>query len=146
MINPRYVGTDKNNRPFSITADSGARSESQPGIVDLVNPYTELTQANGTWVAIKAERGRYNQDTGKLLLLGHANLFQDKGVEFVTDEVEADLKVNTAWGDRPIEGQGPFGALHAAGFRLLDKGDTIVFLGPATAWLPPRTPGVKVGP
>jgi lipopolysaccharide export system protein LptC len=144
MLNARYAGTDKQNRPFSIVADNAVKSENEPGVMDLVHPYAEMTENNGTWLAVKAERGRYNEQTGKLLLLGHAQLFQDKGFEFVTDEVHVDVKEGTAWGDRPVTGQGPFGELFSQGFRLFDKGQTIVFTGPARTNLATKN-GVRMG-
>ena len=91
------------------------------------------TLKDGTWIAIKADRGRYNDKTGKLLLLGNANLFHDRGYEFKSHEAHIDVKAGNAWGDLPVTGQGPFGEIFSRGFRLFDSGATIVFqkTGPA---------------
>jgi lipopolysaccharide export system protein LptC len=129
MMQARYLGTDQSNRPFSVIADRAMQSTSEPGVLDLVRPEAEMTMQDGSWVLIKAERGRYNDNTGKLLLLGRADLFHDKGYEFLTDEVHVDVNAGIAWGDRPVVGQGPFGELKAEGFRLFDHGATIVFTG-----------------
>jgi lipopolysaccharide export system protein LptC len=131
MMRALYVGTDTQNRPFSLTADRAVQSTSEPGVLDLVRPQGELTLKDGTWIAIKADRGRYNDKTGKLLLLGNANLFHDKGYEFRSDEAHVDVKAGNAWGDLPVTGQGPFGEIFSRGFRLFDSGATIVFNGPA---------------
>jgi lipopolysaccharide export system protein LptC len=129
MMKAHYLGTDKDNRPFSVTADRAMQSSNEPGVLDLVRPEAEMTMQDGSWALIKAERGRYNDTTGKLLLLGKADLFHDKGYEFLTDEVHVDVSEGIAWGDRPVVGQGPFGELKAEGFRLFDHGATIVFTG-----------------
>jgi lipopolysaccharide export system protein LptC len=131
MMRALYVGTDTQDRPFSLTADRAVQSTSEPGVLDLVRPQGELTLKDGTWIAIKADRGRYNDKTGKLLLLGNANLFHDKGYEFKSDEAHIDVKAGNAWGDLPVTGQGPFGEIFSRGFRLFDSGATIVFNGPA---------------
>jgi lipopolysaccharide export system protein LptC len=131
MMRALYVGTDTQNRPFSLTADRAVQSTSEPGVLDLVRPQGELTLQDGTWIAVKADRGRYNDKTGKLLLLGNANLFHDKGYEFKSDEAHIDVKAGNAWGDLPVTGQGPFGEIFSRGFRLFDSGATIVFNGPA---------------
>jgi lipopolysaccharide export system protein LptC len=131
MMRALYVGTDTQNRPFSLTADRAVQSTSEPGVLDLVRPQGELTLQDGTWIAVKADRGRYNDKTGKLLLLGNANLFHDKGYEFKSDEAHVDVRAGNAWGDLPVTGQGPFGEIFSRGFRLFDSGATIVFNGPA---------------
>jgi lipopolysaccharide export system protein LptC len=131
MMRALYVGTDTQNRPYSLTADRAVQSTTEPGVLDLVRPQGELTLKDGTWLAIKADRGRYNDKTGKLLLLGNANLFHDKGYEFKSDEAHIDVRAGNAWGDLPVTGQGPFGEIFSRGFRLFDSGATIVFNGPA---------------
>jgi lipopolysaccharide export system protein LptC len=131
MMRALYVGTDTQNRPYSLTADRAVQSTTEPGVLDLVRPQGELTLKDGTWIAVKADRGRYNDKTGKLLLLGNANLFHDKGYEFKSDEAHVDVKAGNAWGDLPVTGQGPFGEIFSRGFRLFDSGATIVFNGPA---------------
>ena len=42
---------------------------------------------------------------------GGVNIFSDEGYEFRTERAEIDIDANTAWGDQPIEGQGPLGIL-----------------------------------
>ncbi|WP_051512918.1 LPS export ABC transporter periplasmic protein LptC [Skermanella stibiiresistens] len=141
MMRALYVGTDSQNRPFSVTADRAVQSSSEPGVLDLVRPRAELTLQDGTWVALKADRGRYNDKTGKLLLLGNADLFHDKGYEFKTDEAHVDVNASNAWGDLPVTGQGPFGELSAQGFRLFNGGETIVFTGRSHLDLAPGVSG-----
>lgn len=131
MMKPRYVGLDDGNRPFSVVADEAVRPATEPSVMDLVRPEAEMTRDDGTWVTIRADRGRYNEQSGKLLLMGHVNLFHDRGYEFLTDEAHVDTKLGTAWGDRPVTGQGPLGELFGSGFRLYDGGKTIVVTGPA---------------
>ena len=143
MMRALYVGTDTQNRPFSLTADRAVQSTSEPGVLDLVRPQGELTLKDGTWIAIKADRGRYNDKTGKLLLLGNANLFHDKGYEFKSDEAHVDVKAGNAWGDLPVTGQGPFGEIFSRGFRLFDSGATIVFNGPAHLDLAAGLTGIR---
>ena len=59
MINPRYVGTDKDNQPFSLTADL-ARNLSGPGTqVELEMPKADITTQDGTWLVLTAENGIY---------------------------------------------------------------------------------------
>ena len=87
--------------------------------------------ADGSWVALTANDGRFEADTNILHLAGDVNLFHDQGYEFNTTTAQVDLVTSTASGDDPVKGQGPFGVLDAEGFRVLDSGARILFLGPA---------------
>jgi lipopolysaccharide export system protein LptC len=99
----------------------------------MQEPVAEMTTSNGTWITMRADRGRYNEATGKLLLLGNVRVNQDKGFEFASEEVHYLVNEGEGWGDRPVVAQGPFGVIRADGFRLFDSGRTVVFTGPARA-------------
>ncbi len=137
MINPRYVGTDKNNQPFSLTADL-ARNLSGPGTrVELEMPKADITTEDGAWLVLTAETGIFARDDKKLNLAGKVNLFHDDGYEFRTERAAIDLATGSASGDDPVEGQGAFGHLTANGFHLIDKGRTIHFKGQSKVTLYP---------
>jgi len=127
MVNARYFSRDRQDRPFSMTAKSATEVPNQTNLVDLVRPEAEMTQTNGSWLTVTSERGRYNQDDGRLLMLDNVHLLRDDGFEFVTDEAEIDTKSGNAWGDHKVIGQGPSGEIHAEGFVAVDHGKTITF-------------------
>ena len=143
MINPRYVGTDNDNQPFSLTADL-ARNLSGPGTrVELEMPKADITTQDGTWLVLTAENGIYAREAKTLKLDGKVNLFHDQGYEFRTNRAQIDLTAGTASGNDPVEGQGAFGHLTANGFQLTDKGRTIQFHGKSKLTFYPRTGGLK---
>ena len=143
MINPRYVGTDKDNQPFALTADL-ARSLAGPGTqVELEMPKADITTQDGTWLVLTAENGIYAREAKTLKLDGKVNLFHDQGYEFRTNRAQIDLTAGTASGNDPVEGQGAFGHLTANGFQLTDKGRTIQFHGKSKLTFYPRTGGLK---
>ena len=107
------------------------------GPVDMANPLAELTLDNGRWVAVKAQHGRYDQANGTIDLSGHVELFHDAGYRFSTERAHVEFNKNLITGDRAVEGHGPKGQIVARGFRVADKGDTIVFTGPAHLILRP---------
>jgi lipopolysaccharide export system protein LptC len=127
MINAHYFSRDRQDRPFSMTARSALEVPGQTNLVDLTNPEAEMTQTNGSWLTVTSDRGRYNQDDGRLLMLDGVHFLRDDGFEFVTDEAEIDTKSGNAWGDHKIVGQGPSGEIHADGFVAVDHGKTITF-------------------
>jgi len=133
MIKPRYFSADEKNQPFSVTASRAEQSADQPGIVVLDKPEAEMTEAAGTWVTMRSERGWYDQNTGILKMRGAVQVMRDDGSEFTTEEAFSDVSKGTAWGDVHVEGQGPQGVVLAEGFRMTDRGKTMVFLNSSNA-------------
>lgn len=131
MDNARYVGTDQNRQPFSVTADLARLVSDKTDVVALEVPKADLTLEDGTWLVLTANTGRYAQNKNILTLKGGVNLFHDSGYEITTDALQADLKAGSAASDKPVAGHGPFGELKGQGMRLYDKGRVIVLTGPA---------------
>ena len=129
MVNPRYLGIDGENQAFSITADLARRLAEGSSAVELEMPKADITLSDGTWLVVTANSGVYKQIKKTLELTGAVNMFHDSGYEFTTSKVRIDLEKGIAEGDAAVKGQGPFGDLSGEGFRLIDKGRTIVFTG-----------------
>ena len=142
VLNPRLQGIDSEKRPFQITADLGSQVTSETGeeIYDLTNPTADIVLKDGSWIALNANDGRFESATNILHLQGHVNLFHDEGYEFQTTAARVHLEDSSASGDEPVAGQGPFGILNANGFRVLDSGARVLFLGPATLTVFEGTP------
>lgn len=130
MVDARYLGADAHRRPFEVRAER-ADQVGTGTVVDLVNPEAQMVLDGGQWLTVAAERGRYDQQSGKLSLEGNVTLFHDGGYEFATAAAELDTVRGIAWGNRPVAGQGPIGDIDAGGFRVLEDGQTVVFTGKA---------------
>src|SRR5579885_3452959 len=89
----------------------------------------ELKTHNGATVVVTAATGIYQSQAQLLDLFGDVTLTHQNGTTFTTDTARVNVADNTAQGDDPIHGHGPSGDIRAEGFRVLDKGDTIVFTG-----------------
>ena len=144
MINPRYVGTDAERQPFSITADL-ARNIANGGMeVNLVRPKADITLKDGTWLVLTANDGIFYKGRNRLELDGAVTLYHDSGYEFFTKRASVNLKTGTARSLEPVNGQGPFGQLNAAGFHMIDKGKVIHLLGKSKLVLyPGAKPSLK---
>jgi len=141
MINPRYFGTDKHRQTFSITADLAKNLLADDRRVELEMPKADIALEDGTWLVVTASVGYFSRKDEKLALEGGVNMFHDSGYEFKTDKIDVDLSTGTASGDVPVEGQGPFGRIVAEGFRLRDKGKTIIFTGKSKLTIYPGASG-----
>ncbi|MCG5242277.1 LPS export ABC transporter periplasmic protein LptC [Azospirillum doebereinerae] len=144
MLKPRYFSADERNQPFSLVALQADKSTDQPDIILLDQPEAEMTESAGTWVTIRSDKGWYNQVTGILLMRGNVRVMRDDGNEFTTEEAETDIRKGNAWGEAAVTGQGPQGEINAKGFRMTDRGKTVVFLNQSKAEVQAaETPGGK---
>lgn len=138
MVHLHYSGTDRHDRPFTVTADAARQRPEVDDLVELELPKADMTTQSGTWLALTAYSGIYRPQSQLLDLFGDVELFQDKGNEFKTDSAHIDMSKGSAAGDDPIEGHGPFGTIEAEGFRIENQGEVIVFTGKARLNLEPR--------
>jgi len=137
MVNPRYVGTDKNQQPFSITADLAKTRAADSSNVELEMPKGDMMLKDGSWLVLTAESGLYERASKTLDLTGAVTLFHDTGYEIRTQSARVDLEDGSAEGQQPVHGQGPFGDLQSDGFRLIEKGETIFLTGKSKVVLYP---------
>jgi hypothetical protein len=129
MFNPRYLGTDRLNRPYTVTAAVAHQIPDRQDLMSMEAPRADMKTHGGADVVITGATGIYQSQTQLLDLFGDVTLVHQDGTRFVTDTARLDVAHNTAQGDDPVEGHGPSGNVKAQGFRIFDKGDTILFTG-----------------
>ncbi len=132
MTNARYYGTDDEGQPYSVTAANVRERPDDDPAVDLTAPQADISLVDGSWLSISARAGVYDRDAQKLNLEGNVSLYQDKGNEFHTSSALIDLENGEAFGEDPVNSQGPFGSLQASGFSMSETGKVVYFDGPAT--------------
>ena len=129
MLQPRYMGVDEKNQPYTLTAEQAKQDTGDSEVTELSNPKADITLENGTWVALTAEHGQYNKATRKLELSGGVNLFHDEGYELKTARALVEFDRSVASGSAKVQGQGPNSELEGEGFQLLDRGARIIVTG-----------------
>ncbi len=137
MLNARYDGVDERRQPYSVTADMATQSKQDENLIDLELPKADMTLEDGAWLALTARAGEYRRSVELLDLAGSVSLFHDRGFELRSESARVDLGAGTAEGLEPVEGQGTFGTIDAEGFRVLDRGQTIIFTGKSRLVLNP---------
>jgi len=129
MVKPRFLGIDKENKAYSIAADLARNLAAGSSSVELEMPKADITLDDGTWLVLTAKSGIFRQAKKTLDLTGAVNLFHDSGYEFKSSKAAIDLQKGVASGSEAVRGHGPFGEMQGEGFRLFDKGKTIIFTG-----------------
>jgi lipopolysaccharide export system protein LptC len=138
MVQARYSGFDRENRPYVITADVARQSPSSDDLIAMEGPKGTLTTATGGWVELTAVTGVYRSQVQLLDLFGDVHVSRDKGEQFESDNAHVDMKAGSAGGDDPVTGHGPFGEATGDGFRIFDHGSTMILTGHATLLLRPH--------
>lgn len=138
MVDPRYTGVDRDNRPFVVTADVATQMPKADDAISLYSPKADLSTAGGSWDRLTAYVGLYQPQVQQLDLFGNVEL-QNKGDALRSDSVTINMAQGTAVSHDPVEGNGTFGHVTAQGLRVLDRGQTIIFTGHATLDLNART-------
>jgi len=139
MIDPRYSGVDRDNRPFVVTADAASQMPKVDDAISLDSPKADLTTTTGNWDELTAYVGLYQPQQQVLDLFGNVELYQDKGNALHSDSVTINMAQGTAVSHDPVEGDGTFGHVQAQGLRILDRGQTMIFTGHASLDLNSRT-------
>jgi lipopolysaccharide export system protein LptC len=129
MINPRYAGLDRLNRPFVVTAAVGRQVPQRQDLMAVEHPHGDLRMNNGMHVVVTALTGVYQSQTQLLDLFDDVTMVRDDGVQFLTKTAHLNVANNTGEGDDPIVGHGPSGDITAQGFRIMDGGNRILFTG-----------------
>jgi lipopolysaccharide export system protein LptC len=140
MLNPRYAGIDRLNRPYVITAAVGRQLPNRSDLMSLKEPRAVMIVHGGASIVLTAATGIYQSQPRLLDLFDNVTLTHQNGTRFVTRRAHADLANSTAEGHAPIEGHGPSGDIWGQGFRVVDKGDTIIFTGQSRAILKGTAP------
>lgn len=143
IINARFTGTDAENRPYSVTADTASQTKSAPDLIDLSFPKADITLRDGAWLALSADTGTFNRKIQVLSLQGSVSLFHDQGYQLRTSSADIFMKQGEASGDKPVTGQGPVGTIRSAGFRILERGKRVIFTGKSRLVLYRTTQGPK---
>lgn len=127
MVNPRYLGTAADGRPFMITAEKAVQDPEDLRRITLETLQADMTLGDGTWLSLMAEGGLYHQGRQTLQLTGPVSVYSDIGYEFHAGDVAVDLGRGTASTDSAVNGHGPFGVLKADRMRIADRGRHLIF-------------------
>lgn len=126
-IHPEYKGMDKNNQPYTITADQGI--EVSPEEVDLTHPKMTLILKSGDRVTLASASGKLNKVTNVVHLIKNVVLTHSQGYVLETTEAWIYGNKGSASGNVPVWGKGPTGDINAQGFDLTEHGNKVSFKG-----------------
>lgn len=131
LVNPKFESTDTNNQPYTITAKRAVQSKADENLVMMDEPTAGMLLNSGEKVGIQSKRGSFRQDTQLLFLRDNVTLTHDKGYTLETQELDLNLKENTAHSETDVHANGPDGTLQSKGLEGIGTEGRIIFGGPA---------------
>ena len=124
---PEYMGTDKNNQPYTITADRGQELSSRK--IELTGPKMSLVLRSGEKMTLSSSSGTLDKITRQVQLTGNVILADSQGYTLETSRARIDCTDGSAHTNKPVWGKGPLGSIQAQGFWM--TGSKICFTGGA---------------
>ena len=121
-----YRGQDNDGRPFSLTAGSAVQTSSTTPVVDMKQLVGKILLSDGP-AEITAPNGKYNFDTGQVVVPGPVNVTAADGYRMMTNGVGIDLRTRTLAGTGGVRGAVPTGTFSADRIRA-DLGERTVTL------------------
>ena len=124
MVSAKLVGTDENGRPFRMVADEAVQPDGLLGKVIFVNPQGQMKLEEGKLVTLQAKTGEYDRAVDLAKFSGTVIVTHEDGYRFTTDSAIVDIEAAKVFGDSPVSGEGPNGAINGSAFEILDEGKT----------------------
>jgi lipopolysaccharide export system protein LptC len=138
MLRPRYLGTDAEGRPFTITADTAIQDPADQRRVTLDALQADITLKDGSWITLIAQGGVFHQARKTLALQGPVSFHSDLGYELHTGDLSIDLDAGRVVSESPVRGQGRLGALRADAMVIEEQGARLIFRGNVEVTLNPK--------
>ena len=122
----RYVGEDRQGRPFMIVARSAVQRSSDVPVVDISGMLARLGLPQGP-VTIVANLARYNLDEQNVRVIGPVRVTGPDGYRLNTSDVSVDLRQRSITGSGGVKGEMKLGQFTAGRLRA-DLGERTVTL------------------
>ena len=129
MVSPRLTGTDREDRPYTVTAKSAIPEQNDTNRIILDAVDGDMTLADGTWINLSSPLGVYDKFLRRLELTGPVAFHTDQGFEVNARSALIDMAQGSIVTDEPVALQGPFGTLEADRSSLLERGRKVQFDG-----------------
>lgn len=140
----RLTGVDREQQPYSVTAESAVQDSDEPNRVHLKVVTGELHRRSGDILRLAANTALFDTETKVLQLDGGVRLVA--AGRFVAEMARADVTL----ADKRLRSQSPVnvrfdrGEITAGGLEITDDGNRVVFFDRARATFGPQTKDDKL--
>ena len=128
LKNPLFMGLDKKQQPFKISADKAIRYNVNENIFNLEEPTGEI-ETNSEKFFVFGNSGVFDNNKQTLVIKGEVEFTNKISMEFKTAEAKFDFKKQVLIGDKSVVGKKKDSTIKSQGFKIFNKENKIIFTG-----------------
>lgn len=129
MLRPSYKGFTDDGGEYFVTAETARPVLAHPGQVHLEQVDGTMTQVGGRRTRLKAAKGFFDNDKGRLELFGGIDVVSDDGTTMRLARATVFVKEQKVVSKEPVVAQSLNGTIRADTMLILQKRQEIVFAG-----------------
>ncbi len=112
----KLVGIDKQNRPYTITAEKAVNESNKRNIFYLYNVSADINRKNGNWLLINTKKAHYDVETKVLMSNEDVDIFYDDGSSISSSNMKYNFKSGLLTCNDGIVMFGKWGTLTSGNF------------------------------
>jgi LPS export ABC transporter protein LptC len=128
LVKPIFMGLNKKEQPFKVTASKATRFKEETDTFYLENPIGEILIDNDKYY-LSGNNGVYDKNLQKLKINGDVKFNNNLDLKFSTTEVFFDFKKQVLFGEKAVSGYRNNTKIDSQGIKILNKENKIIFTG-----------------
>ena len=128
LVKPIFMGLNKKEQPFKVTASKATRFKEESNTFYLENPVGEILIDNDKYF-LSGSNGIYDKNIQELKINGDVKFNNNLDLKFSTTEVLFDFKDQILFGEKAVSGYRNNSKIDSQGIKILNKENKIIFTG-----------------
>ena len=128
LVKPIFMGLNKKEQPFKVTASKATRFKEESNTFYLENPVGEILIDNDKYF-LSGNSGIYDKNIQELKINGDVKFNNNLDLKFSTTEVLFDFKEQVLFGEKAVSGYKNNSKIDSQGIKILNKENKIIFTG-----------------
>ena len=128
LVKPIFMGLNKKEQPFKVTASKATRFKEETNTFYLENPIGEILIDNDKYY-LSGNNGVYDKNIQELKINGDVKFNNNLDLKFSTTEVFFDFKKQILFGEKAVSGYRNNTKIDSQGIKILNKENKIIFTG-----------------
>ena len=128
LVKPIFMGLNKKEQPFKVTASKATRFKEESNTFYLENPVGEILIDNDRYF-LSGNSGIYDKNIQELKINGDVKFNNNLDLKFSTTEVLFDFKDQVLFGEKAVSGYRNNSKIDSQGIKILNKENKIIFTG-----------------
>ena len=128
LVKPIFMGLNKKEQPFKVTASKATRFKEESNTFYLENPVGEILIDKDKYF-LSGNSGIYDKNIQELKINGDVKFNNNLDLKFSTTEVLFDFKDQVLFGEKAVSGYRNNSKIDSQGIKILNKENKIIFTG-----------------